>query len=197
MPVLAKPCALIYIHGFNSSALSHKGQQLARWCKLHRPDIEPLLPTLAPHPLPAMQQLTSLVKQYQNTHRIGVVGSSLGGYFATWLNFSYSLPAVVVNPAVAPYLLLKDHLGAQQNPYTGERYLLEDVHMTQLRQFEVEQIREPHRVWLLQQQGDEVLDHRQAVVKYRDCKQTIEPGGCHAFTGFERFCAPIITFLGL
>ncbi|MGL5336698.1 MAG: esterase YqiA [Enterovibrio sp.] len=194
---LAKPRALIYIHGFNSSGLSQKGQQLASWCKLHRPDITVLTPTLAPYPLAAAQQLTALVAQYQKTHRLGVVGSSLGGYFATWLNFSYSLPAVLVNPAVAPYLLLKDHLGAQQNPYTGERYLLEEAHMAQLQQFEVEQICDPHSLWLLQQQGDEVLDHRQAVVKYRDCKQTIEAGGCHAFSGFERFCAPIITFLGL
>ena len=103
----------------------------------------------------------------------------------------------MVNPAVRPYELLSDYLGEQENPYTGERYRLEAKHMDELKQMDVARINHPEQLWLLQQEGDEVLDYRQAVAKFTACKQTVEPDGDHSFVGFERFPSDIIKFLGL
>lgn len=191
------PSMLLYIHGFNSSALSLKAQQMSLWCSQNRPDITLLVPRLACYPAQAVKQLQCVIEANQEHHQIGLVGSSLGGYLSTWLNARYGLRAVLVNPAVKPYQLMLDYLGPQQNPYTGEKYLLEPRHIDELKAIQIASISDPQTIWLLQQEGDDVLDYRQAIAQYQGCKQTLEAGGNHTFVGFERYCADIVQFLGL
>ncbi|MCG7584979.1 esterase YqiA [Photobacterium sp. OFAV2-7] len=188
---------LLYIHGFNSSPKSLKATEMAEYCRQHRPDIRVEIPQMPCYPAEAASFIDNLVRSLRQDYQIGLVGSSLGVYISTWLNHRYQLPAVVVNPAVKPYELLVDYLGEQENPYTGERYLLEAKHMDELKQMDVPEITTPELFWLMQQEGDEVLDYRQAVAKYAGCKQTVEPEGDHSFIGFDRFPAEIIKFLGL
>ncbi|MUL18654.1 esterase YqiA [Aliivibrio fischeri] len=192
-----KPSLLLYIHGFNSSPLSHKAQVMAEYCKVHRPDIKVIVPRLPSYPSQAAEFLVQLVEEYKDTHQIGLVGSSLGGYLSTWLNHQYGFKAALVNPAVKPYELLADYLGKQVNPYTQEEYFLEEKHMEELLALQVETLHSVDDLWLLQQEGDEVLDYRQAVDKYSACKQTIEKGGDHSFVNFERYPEQIIQFLNL
>ncbi|MCE7536595.1 esterase YqiA [Aliivibrio fischeri] len=192
-----KPSLLLYIHGFNSSPLSHKAQVMAEYCKVHRSDIKVIVPRLPSYPLQAAEFLVQLVEEYKDTHQIGLVGSSLGGYLSTWLNHQYGFKAALVNPAVKPYELLADYLGKQVNPYTQEEYFLEEKHMEELLALQVETLHSVDDLWLLQQEGDEVLDYRQAVDKYLACKQTIEKGGDHSFVNFERYPEQIIQFLNL
>lgn len=128
-----KPSLLLYIHGFNSSPLSHKANVMKEYCAQHRPDIKVVVPQLPCFPEQAAQCLLDLVEQYRNDYQIGLVGSSLGGYMSTWLNSQFGFKAVVVNPAVKPYELLLDYLGEQENPYTHERYILEPHHIDELK----------------------------------------------------------------
>lgn len=188
---------LLYIHGFNSSPNSLKATQMAAYCRRERPDIRVEIPQMPCYPAAAATFIDDLVRPLVGEYRVGLVGSSLGGYISTWLNDRYQIPAVLVNPAVKPYELLQDYLGEQENPYTGERYWLEPKHMEELRQMDVAQIAFPEQLWLLQQEGDEILDYRQAVAKYTACRQNVEPQGDHSFIGFERYPAQIIEFLGL
>ncbi|MUK25238.1 esterase YqiA [Aliivibrio fischeri] len=194
---MSKPSLLLYIHGFNSSPLSHKAQVMTEYCKVHRPDIKVIVPRLPSYPSQAAEYLIQLVEEYKDTYQIGLVGSSLGGYLSTWLNHRYGFKAALVNPAVKPYELLVDYLGKQINPYTQEEYFLEEKHMAELFALQVETIHSVDDLWLLQQEGDEVLDYRQAVDKYSACKQTIEKGGDHSFVNFERYPEQIIQFLNL
>jgi predicted esterase YcpF (UPF0227 family) len=188
---------LLYIHGFNSSPLSLKAQVMAEYCKQHRPDIRVEIPQMPCYPAQAAAFIDDLVSSLKQDYTIGLVGSSLGGYISTWLNSRHQLPAVLVNPAVKPYELLADYLGEQVNPYTCEQYWLEPQHINELRAMNVEQLVDPKQFWLLQQMGDEVLDYRQAVAKYAESKQTVEPNGDHSFVDFERFPADVIQFLNL
>lgn len=170
---------------------------MTRYCEAQRPDIKVITPRLPSYPEEAAQYLIQLVETYQTEYQIGLVGSSLGGYLSTWLNHRYGFKAVLVNPAVKPYELLADYLGTQVNPYTKEEYFLEEKHMKELSSLRVDTIDTPSSLWLLQQEGDEVLDYRQAVDKYSACKQTIEKEGDHSFVDFERYPEQIIQFLNL
>ncbi len=188
---------LLYIHGFNSSPLSLKAQVMVKYCREQRSDIRLEIPQLPSYPAAAAHYLDDLIRPLLATHKIGLVGSSLGGYLSTWLNDRYGLPAVLVNPAVKPYELLTDFLGEQTNPYTQEVYTLVASHIEELKALDIDTIKHPEQLWLLQQEGDEVLDYRQAVEKYSTCRQTVEQEGDHSFVGFERYPADIIQFLGL
>ncbi|SFK21589.1 hypothetical protein SAMN05216302_100227 [Nitrosomonas aestuarii] len=121
---MPKSPLLLYLHGFNSSSQSHKASVMREYCKQHRPDIKLVIPQLPNYPLQAALLAQSLVDQHQHECQIGVVGSSLGGYLATWLNYNYGGKTVLINPAVKPFELLTNYLGEQTNPYSQESYIL-------------------------------------------------------------------------
>ena len=192
-----RPSLLLYIHGFNSSPLSHKANVMKEYCQQHRPDIKVVVPQLPCFPQQAAEYLLNIIEQHKNDYQIGLIGSSLGGYLSMWINRQFGFKAVVVNPAVKPYELLADYLGEQENPYTHQRYVLESVHIDELKALDTPIIKQAKDFWLLQQTEDEVLDYRQAVEKFLGAKQTVEEGGDHSFVNFERYPQQIIKFLQL
>ena len=187
---------LIYLHGFESSGRSRKASQMGDYLRQARPDIDYLTPTLPDTPLAAWQAIDALVTPLLGG-QLAVLGSSLGGFWSTCLAARYALPAVVINPAVHPQQLLRHFIGQRQNPYTGQRYRLDESHIAELEALDPAAPDGRTRIWLLQQEGDEVLDYRVALDYYRACQITWEAGGNHAFIGFERHCAGIVEFLHL
>ncbi|MDF1692609.1 MAG: esterase YqiA [Zhongshania sp.] len=186
--------ALIYIHGFISSPQSHKAQQLARYVAEHHPDISYFVPSLANTPGEAAQQLDELVQHCLQHHAgsVGLIGSSLGGFLATVLAERYSLPAVLINPAVEPHNFAGHFLGAHHNPYTGVDFSLNQADIDQLRSMVSAPVK--GRYWVLVQEGDEVLDYRLALEFYKGCDITVETGGDHSFQQFERHLPAVVDF---
>lgn len=182
---------ILYLHGFHSSPNSEKTTIFKNYITEHHAHIEVIAPQLLCKPAHVKQQLLQLIEEH---NFIGVIGSSLGGYLATYLHNMLHIPAVVVNPAVKPFDLLSDYLGEQTHPITGEKYVLNEQDMHELKALYQTELKQPDHIWLLQQEKDEVLDYREALTRYQDCKVTFELGGDHSFIGFERYVAQIAEF---
>ena len=186
---------LIYVHGFNSSARSFKAGLLRDRVAQLGLGADYACPELAHRPQQAIAQLEALIAGSPRA-ATALVGSSLGGFYATWLAEKYRLKAVLVNPAVRPYELLHDYLGPQKNLYTGAEYEFTEQHLVELRELEVAAIT-PERYLLMLQTGDEVLDYRQAVEKYRDARQIVIEGGDHGFGSFATYLDTVLRFCGI
>ncbi len=184
---------LIYIHGFNSAPNSFKARLTAERMRALGREAEYCVPTLPHRPADAMTLLQGLVEQHPNA---ALIGSSLGGFYATYLAERYALRAVLVNPAVQPYELFAAHLGPQKNIYTGEAYELTTQHITELRALEVDAIT-PARYLLLTRTGDETLDYRAGVARYRGAQQRVIPGGDHGFADFGDYLDEALVFCGI
>lgn len=189
---------LLYIHGFLSSPRSHKAQQVEAWLKHNRPDISYACPALTAYPDQAIASLEASVGKAIAQHPpqpVYLLGSSLGAYYATYLAEKYELPAVLVNPAVAPYRLIDEYLHKDlKNYHSEERYRLHNEDIERLRSLETDRLQYPSNFWLMVQTGDETLDYRDAVDKYRGCRQLVEEGGDHSFQQFERWLPDILKF---
>ncbi|MFQ3237379.1 MAG: putative esterase YcpF (UPF0227 family) [Paraglaciecola sp.] len=185
---------IIYLHGFLSSPQSHKAQTTQAYVTAYYPELHLVAPQLPNHPQAAMSMLCTLVEQHQGG-TIGFIGSSMGGYFSSFLREKYGGKAVLINPAVQPYHLLADYLGDHVNPYTGQTFTLETCHINELSLLDTQDLSKPENYWVLLQSGDETLDYRQAQHKYQQGKLTLEPGGDHSFQGYERFLPDIFRFL--
>jgi uncharacterized protein len=187
---------LLYIHGFNSSPASFKASLLAQRLAKMGLEYELRIPSLSHWPNEAMRVLEETIAG-ADASATTLVGSSLGGYYATYLVEKYKVRAVLINPAVRPYDLIESLLGPQRNLYTGEQYQLTREHLEQLRALEVSRITEPERYLLLCKTGDEVLDFRAAVERYRGAQQLVIPGGDHGFSDFGRYLDLVLGFAGM
>lgn len=175
---------IIYLHGFNSSPASSKAALLVEHCKSN--SVECVAPQLADRPAQAVSLVQELCLQAGG--RALVVGSSLGGYYATWLiERNPGLHGALINPAVGAAFLLAAEVGRTQKNYHNEtEYRFTADHLRELEELHVPKIADPSRYLLLVQKGDEVLDYKVAAEYFAGCEQIVEEGGDHSFTGFAR-----------
>ncbi len=145
----------------------------------------PALPPLAREALEAIEPYLA--------RKPCLLGSSLGGFYATWLAEKHGLKAVLINPAIDPHVGLRDYLGPQQNLHTGEPYELTEAHLREWEELYVPRIT-PERYLLIVETGDEVLDYRRAVERYAGAEQLVVPGGDHSLQSFPRHLARIVEF---
>jgi predicted esterase YcpF (UPF0227 family) len=183
---------LIYIHGFNSSALSFKAGLLHDHMAQLGFAQHYACPELPHRPAMAMQLLRDLL-QHHDPHTLTLVGSSLGGYYATWLTEHLGTRTVLVNPAVRPYELLAPYIGPQKNLYTGAGYEFTQSHIDELRALEVDSVT-PSRYLLITATGDEVLDYRAGIERYAGCEQIIIPGSDHGLGDFADHIDRVVSF---
>lgn len=171
------------MHGFNSSPASEKAQQFKACCQ-HLDEVELAIPEISFDPREAVKQLEKLVADAGQKLYL-LVGSSLGGYYATWLAEKYACRAALVNPAVSPVKTLgEEFLGPQQNLYSGEEYEFTREHALFLDTLDINPLQQPENFLLLVQTGDSVLDYRQAVERYQGSLQVVQDEGSHRFENF-------------
>jgi predicted esterase YcpF (UPF0227 family) len=194
----AQPPTLIYLHGFRSAPASHKATALGAAVDALPAQARPLLhvPYLQLSPQRAVARVEALARESPPAS-VTLVGSSLGGYYATWVAEALGLRAVLINPAVHPYDDLAPYLGVQTNLYTGEDFEVTAAHFDELRALRVPRITRPGRYFLLVETGDEVLDYRVAVRFYAGAWQFVRGGGDHAFADYQAQIPAILRFAGV
>jgi predicted esterase YcpF (UPF0227 family) len=184
---------IIYLHGFNSAPNSHKAEILRRYMANRGLADRFVCPKLSHRPAEAIEVVEREVARHPDAT---LVGSSLGGFYATYIAETHARLAVLINPAVRPQAGLESYLGIQRNLYTGEEYVLTRQHIEEWRSLDVS-IAHPERYLLLVETGDEVLDYRAAVLKYAGGKQVVIEGGDHSLRSFPDHLPLIMEFAGL
>jgi predicted esterase YcpF (UPF0227 family) len=197
---------ILYCHGFRSSPFSFKAQILsARLAQLGRAH-EWCCPQLDVSPRRAIAQLSEII---QNANQpIYLIGSSLGGFYATYLleQFSrasaknitcgqnLSISAVLLNPAVNPQRDLAQHLGTQTVYHSNESVTVKAEHIAELQALHTSRIQQPKDYFLIATTGDEVLDYREAQALYAGAQQKIIQGSDHGISEFADYVDDVIAF---
>lgn len=175
---------ILFIHGFGSCGWGSKSLALRQYFGVDRV----LAPDLPFDPDQAMRHLIGLRERYPIGAR---VGSSLGGFYATWLNRFDPLPTVLVNPAMRPHHKLRPYTGSHRRWCDDMPFEVGSDYLEALRRLERPQLDPEERYLVLIQQGDEVLDYREAADYYRHKDLRVFPGGSHRFDGFSDRLAEI------
>jgi hypothetical protein len=183
---------ILYLHGFRSSPQSFKARLMrARLEELGRIDewICPMLP-VSPREAIALAEVLAA----KALDEITLVGSSLGGFYATWLAEKHGWRAVLLNPAVVPQKDLSAYLGEQPLWHGGGSVVVEPHHLDELRALSVTSITRPERYYLIAATGDEVLDYRTMLGHYPQTRTTLIEGGDHAISDFPDYLDQVLAF---
>ena len=189
---------LLYLHGFRSSPQSTKARQFRDWVHAHRPDIHWWCPQLPPSPRDAIALLMQGTAGWPLA-QTAVIGSSLGGFYATVLAERWAQPVrvVLLNPAVRPDRDLADRIGETTAWHSDEPFFFRPEFITELRDMTPTHITRRSRYFAVIAQGDEVLDWREMAARYADGPMQLLDGNDHALSDFESSFSAVRDFLGL
>lgn len=170
---------------------------MGSYMRQHYPDVQWWCPQLPPSPALAMTMLLKGIASWPR-HSMAVVGSSLGGFYATHIAEATGCLALLINPAVDPARDLARYIGEHTQWHAPqERFFFLPEYVNELRRLEIGDLKHPRRYRTLIATGDEVLDWREMQARYSTTQITVLDGGDHAFTGFEAYLPDCAQFMGL
>jgi uncharacterized protein len=192
---------LLYLHGFRSSPHSTKAQKMATIVRQRFPDVRWWCPQLPPSPAAALQSLMDGIAtwpQEAGFESLAVIGSSLGGFYATAVAERLGCKAVLLNPAVDPARDLARYIGEQTAWHDpGERFFFELGFVDELRAQQTGPLKAPQNYLAIIAKGDEVLDWREMTARYTGAHIRLLEGGDHALSDFDQHLPAILDFLDL
>ncbi|TXT37836.1 MAG: hypothetical protein FD135_3334 [Comamonadaceae bacterium] len=188
---------LLYLHGFRSSPQSAKARLTAAAVASRHPGVTWLCPALPTSPQQTMNEVLQAVANWPR-ESMAVMGSSLGGFYATWLAERFGCKAVLLNPAIHPARDLAAHMGEQTLWHDPEQHFTFDQsHVDELKAQEIAYISHPERYFAVIAKGDEVLDWREMLAHYPGATVKLLPGGDHALSDFDQHLDQALDFLKL
>ncbi|PRC91346.1 YqiA/YcfP family alpha/beta fold hydrolase [Solimicrobium silvestre] len=184
---------ILYLHGFRSSPASFKAQMIRATLQETGRAEEYLCPQLPASPQSAIALCLQLCEQIDPSE-LTIIGSSLGGYYATYLAEKLSCRAVLLNPAVKPPRDLAAYIGVTTMYHSDDVFEFTQEYAQELSQFSINQITQPERYFLLAATGDEVLDWCEMVAHYLGAKQHIITGSDHGISEFADYLDQVMEF---
>ena len=192
---------ILYLHGFRSSPGSFKAKMLAdKMAQLGRAE-EYLCPHLPASPKLAIEMAEQLMQQAFDAglaaSQLTLIGSSLGGYYATFLAEKHGCRAVLLNPAVKPPRDLAQYVGVSTEYHSGQPFEFKREYIAQLLALAVPRITQPERYFLIAATGDEVLDWQEMIAHYPAARNRVIKGSDHGISDFERYRDEVLAFCGV
>ncbi len=188
---------LLYLHGFRSSPQSVKARIMASRIAAQHPPVHWWCPALPPSPREAMALVLQGIADWSQAS-MAVVGSSLGGFYATVVAQRTGCRAVLLNPAVDPARDLARHIGEHTLWHEPqERFFFRPEFVPELRALQVGELNRPERYLAVIAKGDEVLDWREMQARYSGARIQLLEGGDHGLSDFDRHLPGVMEFLGL
>ena len=196
--MLAPPTThLLYLHGFRSSPQSAKARLVAARVAAQHPGVTWWCPQLPPSPREAMAMVMDGIAHWPAS-TMAVVGSSLGGFYATHVAQVRGCKAVLLNPAVDPARDLAKYIGEQTAWHDpAERFYFEPRFVDELRALECGPLADPARYFAVIAKGDEVLDWREMTGRYPGVRIKLLEGSDHALSDFDDHIDEVFAFLDL
>ena len=188
---------LLYLHGFRSSPQSAKAQHMARYVAQHHPRVHFWCPQLPSSPRAAMELVAQGISGWPHAN-MAVVGSSLGGYYASWVAQQTGCPSVVLNPAVDPARDLARYIGEQTAWHDpAQRLFFRAEYIDELHALDVRGRPQAGPELALIAQGDELLDWREMCGRYTGATIRLLEGSDHALSDFDQHIDAVLDFLEL
>ncbi len=188
---------IVYLHGFRSSPRSTKARLFGDSLAARGLADRYRCPQLPVSPKEAARVLRDVVDE-AGAGPLALVGSSLGGYYATWLaetvDAAVDCRVVVINPAVRPDRDLAAHLGPQRVYHSDETVDVRPEYLDELIALRTGPITRPERWLLVAATGDELLDWREMAARYRGARQRIVDGSDHALSDFPKYLDEVVDF---
>jgi len=188
---------LLYLHGFRSSPQSTKARKFAAWVAANRPELVWWCPQLPASPAAAMREVMDGTAAWP-ADRMAVVGSSLGGFYATAVAEQRGCRAVLLNPGVDPARDLADAIGTTTAWHSGEPFDFRPEYVAELRAIAPPtQLTNLGRYFAVIAKGDEVLSSREMSERYAGAQVRLIEGSDHALSDFDEHFPAVLAFLGL
>ena len=184
---------ILYLHGFRSSPQSFKTSLLAERMQAMGRGTDYVCPQLPPSPRAAIE-LAMDIAQKADPAALTLIGSSLGGYYATWMAERLGCAAVMLNPAVHAARDLASQVGVKTQYHSNEPFEFKASYIDELQALAVERITRPERYFLIAATGDELLDWREMVTQFDGAKQHIIQGSDHGISDFAEYADEVLKF---
>lgn len=186
---------IVYLHGFRSSPLSFKARLLGERMAELGLSADYLCPQLPASPGEAVALAGQLIAS--QTGQTVLIGSSLGGYYATWLAEKFGCRAVLLNPAVKPPRDLEKYVGVTTAYHSDAPFEFKREYIDELKSLAIERITRPERYFLVAATGDEVLDWREMTGHYPGARHRIIEGSDHGISDFAQYMDEVLAFCGI
>ena len=167
----------------------------AAWMQQHRPDVQWWCPQLPPSPAAAMQMLAQGTKAWPSAST-GVIGSSLGGFYASAIAERLGCRAVLLNPAIEPARDLARYVGETTAWHSDDRFFFRPEFIDELRAIAPGALTELDRYFAIIAKGDEVLSWIEMTQRYRGCRIKLLEGSDHALSDFDQYLPEVVAFFG-
>jgi uncharacterized protein len=187
---------ILYLHGFRSSPQSFKARLLAQRMQVLGRSAEYVCPQLPASPREAIA-LAEQLAQHSPAEQLTLIGSSLGGYYATWLAERLGCRAVLLNPAVKPPRDLEKYVGVTTAYHSDEPFEFKRAYIGELEALVITPITQAGRYFLIAATGDEVLDWREMTAHYPGARQLVIQGSDHGISEFDRYADQVLAFCGI